>query len=929
MWDTYRLSAVGNFSLRKIALLIVAALMSALFVAIAHTTTTFADGATWEGDSIKYGGKTYTKMTNPPSALPGFSPSNSQYYQAADGDNVSIIAIKPNPDKSKDITDAQVGTFKKDAGNNYSSAGPPSAVSIAAAAAATEGEATAEDGVAKTSCNIEGVGWIICGPSRWIANGMDMIYGWISDFLTVKPLSTDTNNGMYQAWEIVRGLANACFILAFLVIIYSQITSFGISNYEIKKMIPKLIIAAILVNVSYFICGIAIDLSNVLGDSVQDALIQIREALRTAPSTGQGWDWNAFSFKNITEYLLSGGTIGAAAFAGWTAFTGATVGGTISGLIFMLFPILVAGILSVTVALIILAARQALITVLVVLAPLAFVAFLLPNTEKWFSKWRELFTTMMLVFPMFSLLFGGSQLASYLILQNADQLTIILLALFIQVAPLALTPFLIQFSGSLLGRFAGMVNNPQKGLIDRTSNWAKDRAEVRAARARERVAKGGGTFAQRSAFKRETGKLNREAWKKRGESYLNAAWANDERYADHHDALGEAELRQKSGEASANTHFERRRARDKGLQRYVANQRINEDIVKNLQAKEEAEWEEAKAADMGANNRFRDKHTAAMREAQQAQVTAYRTGTAQAMQRIDYAKAITGGATAEAQAIAAALAKEAGGIDSGGADSARATALAALNKGKLESIAEGRRLSQYYNLTSKQRQQLASGITVTGKADDGSTREFNMRDSEYVFLSAVEDQVTNGTVKEKLELIMKTGEGQVLHKHREVVTDAMLKGGLPQQAAFMSGQIIDEVRNGKFGSYNDLMRASAIAIAKGKLSAETLVNQDKTSMETIVKAIRELDSGHVHLEGDQLAAVSTELDRLFASAETAMQDPRISVRLGERTNAMTDLVNIGRLGTNFTNPTGGAPLPTPDDNPPQPPAPDEDIDSGL
>lgn len=920
MWDVYRLSTWGNFSLRKIALLFAAVLMSALFMTIANPATTFADTATWDGDNIKVGDKTYTKMANPPSVLPGILSDNTEIYQATDGDKISIIALKPGADKTKEITDAQIASFTKDEGNNYTSAGPPAYLTIAPQ---TEGETDKN----ATSCDIPGVGWIICGPSRWIANGMDLIYGWISDFLVVKPLSTDTDNGLYQAWEIVRGIANACFIIAFLVIIYAQITSYGISNYEIKKMIPKLIVAAILVNVSYHICAIVVDLSNILGNSIQDMLIQIRDTLRDSSSSSEGWDWNAFTFKNITEYLLSGGAIGAATFAGWSAFTGATIGGSITGLIFMLFPILVAGILSVTIALIILAARQALITVLIVISPLAFVAYLLPNTEKWFEKWRGMFTTMMMVFPMFSLLFGGSQLASFIILQNADQLTIILLALFIQVAPLALTPFLVQFSGSLLGRIAGMLNNPQKGIIDTTRNWATDRAETRAARGREAAAKGGGTFGQRSAFKRELGKMNRDAWKKRGESYMDAAWHNDSRYADHHDAIGEAELRQKSGEARANTHHMKRRARDPGLQRYVASQRINEDIVKNLQAREDAEWEEAKAKDMGEDNRFAHKHTAAMRESEQAQMLAYRTGTAQAMQRIDYAKALTGAvdanATVEVRAAAElranALAKAAGGIDSGGADSARANALAALKKSKAEAIAEGRALGQYYNLTATDRQQLALGKDVEGISDHGSKRVFKASDSEYVRLAAIEDQISQGTLEEAFQLILQTGKNQTtgaereLYKHREVVVDAMIKGGVPQKAAFLGGKALDDIRAGKLLNTSDFLKSAASQVAKGKLSAEVLLNQDKTAMDFLVDAVEQVANGQIHLEGDQGAALSTELDRLFVSAHRALNDPRINSRLGERTNAMQKLANMGYNGTPYTPPNGNggaAPGPT-------------------
>lgn len=78
-------------------------------------------------------------------------------------------------------------------------------------------------------------------------------------------------------------------------------------------------------------------------------------------------------------------------------------------------PFLAGGLLVGVVALLtvgfLLIARKALIVLLIVIAPLAFVAFLLPNTEKWFNKWRSLFASMLLMFPVVSLLFGAGKLA--------------------------------------------------------------------------------------------------------------------------------------------------------------------------------------------------------------------------------------------------------------------------------------------------------------------------------------------------------------------------------------------------------------------------------------------------------------------------------------------------------------------------------------
>lgn len=919
MWETSRLSAGGGFSLRKIVIMFLAVVCSALFMAIANSTDTFAQSATWDGDNLKVGDKTYTKMPNPP-AFPGISPTNNQIYLSENGNNVSVIALKDGFDKSREITDAQTGEFVRDASGNYSTrpgTDPPSALTVAASDGAAAAEGT-ETNPGATSCAVQGIGWIICGPSKFIAQGMDKIYEWINGFLTIKPLTTDTNSGIYNAWEIARGLANACFILAFLAIIYAQITSYGISNYEIKKMIPKLIVAAILVNVSYFICAAAIDLSNILGDSVQKALIDVRNTVVQYNPSGGG---SATSFEDWTEYFLSGGTLLAGGIAGSALLVSAT-GGSVVALVFLLLPVLVSGLLSVVVALAILAARQAIVTVLIVLSPLAFVAYLLPNTEKWFEKWRGIFTTMLLVFPMFSLLFGGSQLASALILQNTDQLSVVILALFVQVAPLIVTPFLIQFSGSLLGRFAGMVNNPNKGIVDRTRNWSQGYADRYSARGKV-LGQNSRFGARKWAFKREMDKKKDEDKLKGYNESLDASWAEDKRSHKIGVQAKYAEMRKAAAHAETERDFEKDLVRTGNTvgQHIRARQYAAEGAVKNMKTRSEIAWTEAGTEDMLAGNPYAAFHDQAKAQARDAQVYGYRMGTAQVMQKIDYANAITGGdGSNQALATADALARQAAGVDvTTGPDSARASAVNVLKKSKLDSIAEGRALSQHYNLTSGDRQKLAKGISVTGYDNNGVARTFTSADSEYVQLSAIEDQISQGTVEEAVELIMQSGQGRNLYQHREVIVDAMIKGGIPQKAAFFGGKALDDIRAGRMVNTSDLYTSAASQVAKGKLSAEVLLNQDKTSMEIFVDAVEQVANGQVLLDGDQAIALPVELDRLFASADRAINDPRINTRLGERKNAMQRLANMMHTGTAYTpprpggaaGPAGGAGTPPP------------------
>lgn len=250
-----------------------------------------------------------------------------------------------------------------------------------------------------SSCAIDGVGWIICPVVNFLASLSDGAFGFLADtFLRTDPEAFKTDSPTYNAWSIMRTIANVAFVIVFLIIIFSQLTSIGISNYGVKKLLPRIVIAAILVNVSYFVCQIAVDLSNILGYSIKDVFgavgasiggENLLNAQEISPiASGEG-------FEGIALGILVIGGVG----AGYA-------------LLSTLIPVLLAAVVALVMILFILIARQALIILLIVISPLAFVAFLLPNTEGLFKKWRQALTAMLLVFPIVAVVFGASSLAS-------------------------------------------------------------------------------------------------------------------------------------------------------------------------------------------------------------------------------------------------------------------------------------------------------------------------------------------------------------------------------------------------------------------------------------------------------------------------------------------------------------------------------------
>ena len=320
-----------------------------------------------------------------------------------------------------------------------------------------------EGGEPKNSCGIDGgLGWLICPVMTFVAMINDAAYGAISGFLDIKPtiLSSGDNSGAKQGWDFFRNIANAIFAVIFLWIIFSQISNVGVSNYGIKKILPRLIIGALLVNLSYYLCQIFVDLSNILGHTLKDALEAGAGKIGTE-SEAAGW------ISPIAAALVGVG--------GVATFAALAIG----------IPTLAAGFLAIMTVFIILVVRQAGIILLVAISPVAFAAWLLPNTEDLFKKWMKMFRGLLLVFPIISLLYGAGKLAGAVLAasatvdpNNPDE-TMQLVALAATTMPLIATPFVLQSSLSSLGSIGAKIGKMSANAHGRFAGNVKGTAKRR------------------------------------------------------------------------------------------------------------------------------------------------------------------------------------------------------------------------------------------------------------------------------------------------------------------------------------------------------------------------------------------------------------------------------------------------------------------
>ena len=314
----------------------------------------------------------------------------------------------------------------------------------------------------KNSCGIDGgLGWLICPVMTFVANINDAAYGAISGFLDIKPaiLSSRDNSGAKQGWDFFRNIANAIFAVIFLWIIFSQISNVGVSNYGIKKILPRLIIGALLVNLSYYLCQIFVDLSNILGHTLKDALESGAGEIGTT-SEAAGWG------SAIAATIVGVG--------GVAAFAALAIG----------IPTLAAGFLAIMTVFIILVVRQAGIILLISMSPMAFAAWLLPNTEDLFKKWLKMFRGLLLVFPIISLLYGAGKLAGAVLASSAtvdpnnpDE-TLHLVALAATTMPLIATPFVLQNSLSSLGSIGAKIGKLSSAANGNLKNAVMNKSRI-------------------------------------------------------------------------------------------------------------------------------------------------------------------------------------------------------------------------------------------------------------------------------------------------------------------------------------------------------------------------------------------------------------------------------------------------------------------
>lgn len=182
------------------------------------------------------------------------------------------------------------------------------------------------------------------------------------------------SNAVTFGWQLVRDLCNMFFILILLIIAFATILR--VEQYNLKTWLPKLLLMAVLINFSKLICGIFIDVTQVIMLTFVNAFKDMAGG-------------NLTEMLGVTKILnFDQGSAGDV--TGWTI-----LGSIILALIFSIVSVVV-----VLTMLIMLAMRIIMIWIYIVLSPLAYLLASFPQGQAYSQRWWSDFSKNLIVGPI-------------------------------------------------------------------------------------------------------------------------------------------------------------------------------------------------------------------------------------------------------------------------------------------------------------------------------------------------------------------------------------------------------------------------------------------------------------------------------------------------------------------------------------------------
>ena len=221
-------------------------------------------------------------------------------------------------------------------------------------------------------------------------------------FLAVSAALLDWSSGLQinlrgnplvdAGWNFTTGIANLLFILIFIAIALSYI--FKAETFGMKKALPRLIIIALFINFSLLFVEIFVDIGWIVQNSVRTAIVgsggfayeAMRPVIISLEKILAGFVAQVFIYFPLA--LIPFAPLARLLWWGTAVVNEFTTGAFSRSVLLIIFASATG--FTFLVYSVIFLIRIVIIWLLAIAAPLAFMAFILPSTQKFFSQWFRL-----------------------------------------------------------------------------------------------------------------------------------------------------------------------------------------------------------------------------------------------------------------------------------------------------------------------------------------------------------------------------------------------------------------------------------------------------------------------------------------------------------------------------------------------------------
>jgi len=406
-----------------------------------------------------------------------------------------------NPDPTKTLKSCLDGAQKKLAGqsnscdSSYNGAeqtacdGGFNNTTVSNASGSNNGSDTS-DCVVQGSTTLE---WILCPLTTALGKTTDAMNGFIENQLdfSARQMLPDSNCkpsgsqdcGVYKAWTIFKNLVTSVLVVVLLIVVISQAAGTSVFEaYTVRKVLPRLVIAVIAMQISWQLCIFMVGIANDLGNGLANLI--------TAPFGGAGnMDLNSI-LNHLSPVAAIGTNVGIAAALTAGFFIAVS---NPAGALLIAFSI----ILSVLIALATILFRNIIIIVCIMLSPLAFLLWCMPmkGVQSYWNLWRDNFTKALLLFPlMVAIIYGGRIFAWIVGGLDGPGFIDFIMVLVGFFGPYYYLPKAFGQGGKIMSQGANMINKGGNALGKKPKEYLKGRSEefgkLRKQQSQRRVSEG-------------------------------------------------------------------------------------------------------------------------------------------------------------------------------------------------------------------------------------------------------------------------------------------------------------------------------------------------------------------------------------------------------------------------------------------------------